>query len=124
MNYPIKHVQIATCGNLYEQWKKHKKFYRKAPDCGITVNVEYADTVCDLSFNDAGQTRTANELKHRPVVLALHGAPGSHSDFAHLIKYFTMQGVRVIAPNFPGNLLCWCSNLIGFCCVQLLSHLQ
>lgn len=35
-----------------------------------------------------------------PTILALHGSPGSHNDFALLIDQFRHK-CRVIAPNFP-----------------------
>lgn len=38
-----------------------------------------------------------------PVVLALHGAPGNHTDFINVIEHLSERGVRVVAPNFPGT---------------------
>jgi hypothetical protein len=95
VNYPVKHICITTCGELYQKWKiKKPKLYEKAPKNGITIDVEYADTLNAIN-ND-------NESDNSQVVLALHGAPGSHSDFAPIIEHMTDAGVRVIAPNFPG----------------------
>ncbi|RWS12211.1 DUF1057 domain containing protein-like protein, partial [Dinothrombium tinctorium] len=83
--YEIKKVEIETCGPLYQKWKSKKRLYRKAPESGLKLNVEYADTGC----------------LNGPNVLCLHGAPGGHSDFGQLITYFSRKNVRVIAPNFP-----------------------
>ena len=94
-DYPVLRTQITTCGSLYKQWKKIKKSYNKAPENGLTIDVEYADTNSQL-----------NEIKsYKPVILALQGAPGSHQSFAPYITHFTKQGARVISPNFPGKML-------------------
>lgn len=92
VKYPVKHLKIITCGNLYHRWKTEKPLYEKAPKNGLTMDVEYADTKRDC---EAGSDR-------QKVMLCLHGAPGSHSDFAAIIDHMTALGVRVIAPNFPG----------------------
>ncbi|RWS26338.1 DUF1057 domain containing protein-like protein [Leptotrombidium deliense] len=88
--YPIKYVEIKTCGRFYEERKKTKKLYKNANPEGISTEVEYVDTK-DISGDE----------KPLATVLCLHGAPGSHRDFAALIKHLTNKRVRVIAPNFP-----------------------
>lgn len=88
-NYPVKSVKIQTCGPLYREWRETKKAYKNAPLDGLQFTVEYADT---QQWSPSG-----------PTVLALHGAPGIHNDFAPLINHLTPLGARIIAPNFPGN---------------------
>lgn len=97
-DYPVLHTQVTTCEKLYQEWRETRKSYKKAPSDGITINVEYADT---KSLITNGHDYTSDEP--HPVVLALHGAPGSHQDFAPIIKHLSKQGVRIIAPNFPGT---------------------
>lgn len=95
LDYPVLKTEISTCGSLYKEWKKTKKFYRKAPENGLTIQVEYADTksqVESIKSND------------KPVILALQGAPGNHQAFAPYITHFSKQGARVISPNFPGKI--------------------
>jgi len=92
--YPVANVKVVNlCSDLYKQWSSTKKLYEKAPPDGLTMDVEYADT--ELEAQSSAQN------SNMPLVLALHGAPGSHRDFAKLIQYFSQRQVRVIAPNFP-----------------------
>ncbi|CAG2113591.1 unnamed protein product [Medioppia subpectinata] len=91
--YPVKHVKITTCGQLYERWKENKPLYERAPKNGLTLDVEYADNLSLLNWDsDSCDTK---------LMVCLHGAPGSHSDFEAVIQHMTRLGVRVIAPNFP-----------------------
>jgi len=94
LSYPVKHTCVTTCGQLYQKWKLKKPLYEKAPEAGVTIDIEYADTLNCIN-ND-------NNSDNHQVVLALHGAPGSHADFETVIKHFSDAGVRVIAPNWPG----------------------
>lgn len=91
--YQNKQVKVKTCADVYDNWRAYKRFYkRKAPKDGIEFNIDYLDTgacMSDLQRSEA------------PIVLALHGAPGSYRDFAQLIQHLNRQQVRVIAPNFP-----------------------
>lgn len=73
---------------MYREWRETKKAYKDAPINGLKFNVEYADT---QEWSGSG-----------PTVLALHGAPGIHNDFAPIINQLTPLGARIIAPNFPG----------------------
>ncbi|RWS04959.1 DUF1057 domain containing protein-like protein [Dinothrombium tinctorium] len=91
-DYTIKSIEIKICGDYYNERKTQKKLYKKVHPEGITTVVEYVDTKYDLMEEDA---ETA------PIVLCLHGAPGSHHDFTQLIKYLKQRKVRVIVPNFP-----------------------
>ncbi|RWS00009.1 DUF1057 domain containing protein-like protein [Dinothrombium tinctorium] len=81
----VKKIQIETCGELYKKWKKTKRIYRNAPENGLKLIVEYADS---------GD-------KQRPTVLCIHGSPGSCQVFASLINYLSAKNFRVIAPNLP-----------------------
>ena len=98
---PVKHITIQTCGPLYTEWRETRKPYAGAPKEGLTFNVEYVDTK-EFTNNDKA-----------PVVLALHGSPGSHKDFHPLINHLASKGVRLIAPNFPGKILLCIAIWIG-----------
>ncbi|RWS27069.1 DUF1057 domain containing protein-like protein [Leptotrombidium deliense] len=83
--YQVKNVSVQTCGPLYSKWKSKKSLYKNAPLHGLNLDVEYADT----------------GYSNSPVVLCLHGAPGTHGDFGLLMNHLSTKKVRVIAPNFP-----------------------
>ncbi|XP_015784634.1 uncharacterized protein LOC107362135 isoform X2 [Tetranychus urticae] len=85
----IKQITIQTCGPLYAEWRETRKAYVGAPKEGLSFNVEYVDTK-EYVNNDKA-----------PVLLTLHGAPGSHEAFHPLINHLAPKGVRVIAPNWP-----------------------
>ena len=95
VDYPVLKTEISTCGSLYKEWKKTKKLYRKAPENGLKIQVEYADTKSQVE---------SIKSNYKPVILALQGAPGSHQGFAPYITHFSKQGARVISPNFPGKI--------------------
>lgn len=86
-DYPIYKLKMLTCGNLYK-YSKHMKTYKISPSEGLEIDVEYADS--------------AAGIKNVPVIVALHGHPGSHQDFKEVIQYFSLRNCRVIVPNFPG----------------------
>lgn len=92
VKYPVKNIRINTCANLYHKWKPEKPLYERAPKNGLTLDVEYVDTL----------TAIGGHSSDHKVMLCLHGAPGSHSDFAAIIDHMLRLSVRVIAPNFPG----------------------
>lgn len=97
LEYPVSTVTAKVCGQLYQQWSTKKSLYKGSPAEGIDVSIEYADTLGSLDSN-CQQITTAS-----PVILCLHGAPGSHKDFAHYIKHLQGSGHRVIVPNFPSK---------------------
>lgn len=75
--YPIKTVSFQTCGQLYCLWKaRGKRNYRNIPNLenGLTVNVEYADTLGQLDSDNNPVTLSSR------TALCLHGAPGKHKD--------------------------------------------
>ncbi|KAF7493312.1 hypothetical protein SSS_07981 [Sarcoptes scabiei] len=87
--YPIKYVHINTCSHLYRNWALNRKsMYAKHPN-GLDLLVEYADNIDNLTGSN------------HPIIVALHGAPGSHEDFAPFIQYFTSKNIRMIVPNYP-----------------------
>ncbi|GFU18593.1 uncharacterized protein NPIL_372641 [Nephila pilipes] len=94
LNFPEKTVTFYSCENIYEKWKKQRKFYR-IPKSGIFANIHYVDTFEPKSNNDGKQPLT---------VMCIHGIPGNYGVFSHLIKALADNGVRVIVPNFPGTL--------------------
>ncbi|CAL1276088.1 unnamed protein product [Larinioides sclopetarius] len=82
-------ICIKTCGNLYRKWRDEKKF-RNLPSEDLNFKITYID-----NGNSALNTISA------PVIVAIHGAPGSYRDFIALSSYFE-QKARVIVPTFPG----------------------
>ncbi|WKY07663.1 hypothetical protein Q1695_007263 [Nippostrongylus brasiliensis] len=55
----------------------------------IELNAVYQDTM-----PDGGE---------KAVIVALHGAPGSHADFKYLAPELKQHGIRMVMPNFPGH---------------------
>lgn len=82
-----KEVTFVTCREFYAS-KTKSWLYRHASPAGIKVNMRYLDTDADGKSNS-------------PVVLAIHGSPGSYRDFSDLIVRLQRKGYRVIAPNLP-----------------------
>ena len=95
-NFPLYKTEITTCDQLYKSWKKTKKLYRNAPEQGLTMDVEYIDTKNELIISQS---------QCKPIVLALHGSPGTYHTFDPFITHLTEQGPRVILPNFPSKKL-------------------
>ena len=95
--YPVKSINAKICASLYQEWSIKKSIYKKSPADGLPVTIEYADTLG--TFDSDGNEITIVS----PVVLCLHGAPGSHRDFNNLIKHLQQTGHRVIVPNFPSK---------------------
>lgn len=96
-DYPVKTIEVKVCGPLYAELRDKKTSYRDVPEDGILVKIEYADTV--HTYDASGNEIT----RESPTVLCLHGAPGSHRDFKHMIKHLQQTGHRVIVPNFPSK---------------------
>ncbi|KFM65897.1 hypothetical protein X975_20164, partial [Stegodyphus mimosarum] len=84
-----KQVQIAVCGQLYEKWRKERRYW-SVPKGDVEFKVRYIDT--------GHQERSRNES---PIVVALHGSPGSYKNFDAIISHLYRLGVRVISPIFP-----------------------
>ena len=95
--YPTDSVTVKVCGDLYQEWSAKKSLYKKSPMEGISVDIEYADTLGTKDANGHEIDSTS------PIAVCLHGAPGSHRDFKHLIKHLQGMGHRVIVPNFPSK---------------------
>jgi len=57
--------------------------------------VAITPTTVHLAYQDRGSS-------DGPVVVLVHGSPGSSSDFDRLIPLLTERGYRVIAPDLPG----------------------
>lgn len=85
-SYPVKNMKIRIPASVDGRLKKTSHFYPGLSKKEININVEYADT------------DDTNSKKR--VILALHGAPGSHHDFSKLIEFFA-PNYRLLAPNFP-----------------------
>lgn len=90
-----REISIKCCGQLYAQWRDRRRVYKKvANKGGILMNIKYVDTA---------KTMDPAILARAPTVLAVHGAPGSYEDFDFLFEHLKSFGIRVIAPNFPGE---------------------
>lgn len=89
------------CGQLYRQYREAGwKRYSDVPAQGLDITAQYFDNVIYV-----GQSAPVK-------VLMLPGVPGNFTHFAHIIEHLTNQGVRVVAPSFPGKTLI--SNLLPF----------
>ena len=84
----VRKVTTVVCSELYSKWKEEKKWYKNVPKKGIKVDIEYIDT-------------NPNASSSIPVVLCLHGSPGSHQNFASLRQHLHQYSLRIICPNFP-----------------------
>lgn len=86
-----KTVQIRTCKNVYSSMGNKKPFlFRMCPSDGIDMTVKYVDSLPSASYN-------------APTVMAIHGTPGSYTDFSPLLQQLSNSGFRVISPNMPGQ---------------------
>lgn len=90
-NFKKHEICIKTCGNLYQKWREERRF-RNLPDGDLKFKITYFD-------NGNSFLKDKNSV---PVIVAIHGAPGSYKDFVGLSSYFE-QKARVIIPNFPGK---------------------
>lgn len=89
------HVEVRTCGQLYEKWRKEKRYW-KVPDGNLYFKIAYIDTAVDcFRENRDGKNNS------KPVAVALHGAPGLYGDFASLTSHLHANGVRVVIPKLP-----------------------
>ena len=82
--------------NLPEDIRRARRevfIFRRCPPSGVEMDVEDVDTHVDRN----------SKKEDVPTILAVHGAPGTHRDFAQLIEHFAAKGVRVIAPTFPSK---------------------
>ena len=87
----IRNANVQICGDLYAKYRESGiKRFNKAPRDGISVNAEFFDN--RLIVGEGNGT-----------VLMLPGAPGHFSHFTSLIGELNSLGVRVVAPNFPGE---------------------
>lgn len=88
-------MSLHTCVNTYagkrDTWSK-RYLFRSCPRDGIDLDLRYIDTMPSAD-NSVAQSS--------PTVLLVHGAPGSHADYASLIVRLSQDGVRVLAPTFP-----------------------
>lgn len=87
----IRTITVRTCVGIYDDLRKQQpKYYRKAPDDGIDLTIEYVDTVHDAEGSSFDKT-----------VVAIHGLPGNFSHFDRLIEFYRKTNTRVIVPNLP-----------------------
>lgn len=91
--FPEKCAQVFTCGKLFEKWRKERRHWY----------VHKGDVSFDIRYVDTGyKTESTGEIStDQPVVVALHGSPGSYENFSYMTSFIHNHGARVIAPNFP-----------------------
>ncbi|XP_064602638.1 uncharacterized protein LOC135468359 isoform X2 [Liolophura sinensis] len=75
-----RYVYLTTCTNMWED-----------VPVGVKFDVSYVDSHPEAPYN----------IK-TPVVVGLHGTPGSHQDLLPILEPMVAQGCRVVIPNFPG----------------------
>ncbi|KAH7967662.1 hypothetical protein HPB52_001539 [Rhipicephalus sanguineus] len=103
--YRDRNITVTTCADLYKSWRGTRRGYSSAPTNGLPVPVSFVHTGMDRSER-AGPTpaaQTEGRPSRRPVVVILTGAPGSYTDFVHLIPFLDRNGVDVVAPAWPGT---------------------
>ncbi|GFS48991.1 uncharacterized protein NPIL_240181 [Nephila pilipes] len=83
-------VNIKTCGALYRKWRTEKKF-KSLPNGDLNFKVTYIDNY---------ESSILKSKSSVPVVVAIHGAPGSYNDFYALASYLQHKA-RIIVPTFP-----------------------
>ncbi|GFY52062.1 uncharacterized protein TNIN_290751 [Trichonephila inaurata madagascariensis] len=71
-------------------WRKEKKF-KSLPNGDLNFTVPYIDNY---------ESNVLKSKSSAPVVVAIHGAPGTCDDFDGLASYL-QQKARIIAPTFP-----------------------
>ncbi|KAL1438118.1 hypothetical protein MTO96_048209 [Rhipicephalus appendiculatus] len=101
--YRDRNITVTTCADLYKSWRGTRRGYSSAPTNGLPVPVSFVHTGLDRSER-AGPTpaaQTESRPSRRPVVVILTGAPGSYTDFVHLIPFLDRHGVDVVAPAWP-----------------------
>lgn len=84
----VRERQVRVCKRFGKNsWLLRPWFLRYIPHDGYPVNIRYVDTSPD-------------DDNSRPVILLLHGTPGSYYDYFRFIADFGDR-YRCIAPNFP-----------------------
>lgn len=86
----VNSIKLEVCSDLYDRWKAEKSWFHNVPRKGIQTQVNYVDT----------RPESGNDL---PIILCLHGAPGSHSDFSLLRERLRDYPVRIVCPNWPSK---------------------
>lgn len=61
----------------------------------IVINVPYKNHIAKIKYYESG-------LRNDPVILAVHGAPGSLDNFKEFAQSISTFGYRFICPEFPG----------------------
>jgi len=87
----VKTINIEICSKLYSDWKADKKWYKNLPKKGFKTDIKYIDT----------KPNAGSEV---PIVLCLHGSPGSYEEFSLIRKDLAKYSLRFICPNFPSKL--------------------
>lgn len=91
--FPEQKVRVYACEELYERWRKERKFSR-TPRSGVFTEITYVDAM----INKGGRDKN---MDNAPTVLCIHGIPGNYGVFSHLITDLGNAGIRIIVPTFP-----------------------
>lgn len=86
-----KILSLTTCSKVYSAPRTsflERILFKRCPKNGINLEVTYFDSKPEASNNT-------------PIVVAVHGAPGTYEDYSGLVREFTSKGYRFICPNFP-----------------------
>ncbi|XP_077865168.1 uncharacterized protein F35H12.5-like [Saccoglossus kowalevskii] len=63
------------------------------------ADVDTCDSIFNVAYSDLGD-------RNGPVLLFLHGSPGSFKDFSAILPYLPKKECRIILTNFPGYGYC------------------
>ena len=105
MRNKFKSLDITFGTKLYQQLRqqlngRYEDFgttlYANPPKNGINYRIKYIDTYCEEELTDNNK-----KLSTKPVMVLLHGTPGSVVDFEFFCSEFG-QNYRLIIPQFPG----------------------
>lgn len=94
--YPEQKVRVYACEDLYEHWRKERK-YRRTPRSGVFTEITYVDSMVNKGGKD-------KNMENAPTVLCIHGIPGNYGVFNHLITDLGNAGIRIVVPTFPDTL--------------------
>ena len=71
----------------------------------VTITCRGAKQESGCSFHVSYVDHSREPQEDQPVVLGIHGTPGSLQDFIPMLKLLVEKGFRVVVPDYPGNKL-------------------
>ena len=69
----------------------------------VTITCRGAKQESGCSFHVSYVDHSREPQEDQPVVLGIHGTPGSLQDFIPMLKLLVEKGFRVVVPDYPGN---------------------